>query len=115
MISQRKPRKMPHISDSNYHEGRTLSLSPPVCLSTCTLFPPNKHFVSLLSAFMGIHFCKAVWARALSLATGLVVRIQCSHCCGLTSVWELKSCFKQDWELNGNQLGTEILLQGPES
>ena len=45
---------------------------------------------------MGIHFCRAVQARALSLATGLVARIQHSHCRGLTLIsgWEPKSCFK---------------------
>ena len=30
---------MPHISDSNYHEDVTLSLSPPMRPSTCILFP----------------------------------------------------------------------------
>ena len=34
---------MPHISDSNYHKGATLSLSPPMCLSTRTLLPPDKY------------------------------------------------------------------------
>ena len=41
-------------------------------------------------------FCKALWTRALSLATGLVARIQLSHSRGLTSVsgWEPEPCFK---------------------
>lgn len=34
---------MSHISDSNYHEGTTLSLSLPECLSTHTVLSPNKH------------------------------------------------------------------------
>ena len=43
MIGQRKPRSNP-----DYHEGATLSLSPPVCLPTHSiLFPPNKYFTCL--------------------------------------------------------------------
>ena len=71
-----------------------------VGLSTQTLFPSNKHFTCFTSfhLFMEIHFYSQQ-ARALSLATdshGLVVRIQCSPCHGLTSIsgWEQKLCFK---------------------
>ena len=62
MISQGKPRskwltkenleEMAHKSDSDHHEAATLPLS--LHIFTCTelmyytLFPPNKHFVSLL-------------------------------------------------------------------
>ena len=94
---EENPEEMSHISDSNYHEGRTLPLSPPVCLSTCTLFPPNKHFTCFTTCRLcGNSFLQSRRARALSLVTGLVARIQCSHCCSLTSISgrELKSCFK---------------------
>ena len=90
--------ELPHKSDLSYHEGATLSLSPPVCLSTRNLFPPNKHFASLLSVFVGIHFCKAKGPGPCqwSLVTGLLARIQLSHCHGLmsSSGREPKSCFK---------------------
>ena len=47
---------MPHKSDSNHHEGTTLSEPTQVCIYTyCTLFPPNKHlfhyFLSLWEFF----------------------------------------------------------------
>lgn len=54
-----------------HHEDVILSLSLPLCLSTRNLFPLiNTPLVSLLSIFVGIHFCKAIRARALSLVTG---------------------------------------------
>ena len=94
--------EMPHISDSNYDEGLTLSLSPPMCLSTRTLSPPNEYFTCFITfhPFVGIHFYKADRPGVLSLATvpgGLVARIQHSHCRGLTST---------------SGQGTETLLQG---
>ena len=50
---------MPHISDLNCHKGATfwvhLCVYPYVLFS----FPPNKHFISLLSVFGRIHFCRA--------------------------------------------------------
>ena len=80
-----------------------LSLSPSMCLSTCALFLLiNTLLVSLLSIsiqkftfthLMGQGLVTGHW----SLVTGgLVVRIQHSHCHGLTSIsgWELKPCFK---------------------
>ena len=74
--------EMPHKSDSNYRKGATLSLSLPVWLSTCTLFPSNKHLtVSLLSFFVGIYFCKAIQARALSLATASLCVCVCVCVC----------------------------------
>ena len=42
---------MPHISDSNYHAGTTLS--PPMCLSTCTLF--------LLITLHLFHYFPSLW------------------------------------------------------
>ena len=56
----------------------------------------NTLLVSLLSVFVGILFLQSRTARALSLTTGLVARIRCSHCRDPTSITgrELKSCFK---------------------
>ena len=90
---------MPHVSDSNYHEGRTLSVSPPMCAYPHVLFflLVNTLLASLLSVSLWkFIFSKAVWARASSLGTGLVARIQCSLCHDLTSASgrEPKSCLK---------------------
>ena len=56
----------------------------------------NTLLVSLLSVFVGIIFLQSHRARALSLPTGLVARIQCFHHLDLTSISgrEPKSCFK---------------------
>ena len=90
-MAKGNPEEMPHISDSNYHEGVTLSLSLPVCLSTCTLFPPNKHFTFFTTfyLFVDIYFYKAAgpWPCHWPLVPGgLVARIQHSHRRGLTSI-----------------------------
>ena len=63
---------MPHKSDPNYHEGATLSLSPPVCAYSHVLFffLINTLLVSLLSLSCGNTFLQSRWARALSLPTG---------------------------------------------
>ena len=55
----------------------------------------NTVLVSLLSVFVGIRFLQSKRARALSLTTGVMVRI-CSHCHNMTSVsgLELKPCFR---------------------
>ena len=78
--------EMPHKSGSNPHKGVTQSLSLPLCLSTnnCSLFILiSTLFVSVLSVFVGILFCKADgWVRAVSLTTGLVAR--CPHNLNLT-------------------------------
>ena len=68
-----------------------LSLIPSVCLSTSILF--LKTYVSLLTISMWNSFLHSWQARTLSLATGLMVWIQCPHCWGLTSIsgQELKS------------------------
>ena len=54
---------MPHISDLNYHEGATLSLSLPVCVYSHVLyfFPPNKYFTccTTFRPFVAIYFYKA--------------------------------------------------------
>ena len=66
----------------------------PVCLSTPTLSPANKHF----SYFTTFCLCRNAFlqswrAQALSLTTGLVVRIWCSHCYHPASIsgWETKA------------------------
>ena len=54
----------------------------------CTLFLQiNTLLASLLSRLVGILFCKAEGPRPLSLTTGLVARIWCSHLCDLTSIF----------------------------
>ena len=60
-LAKGKPEEMPHKSDSNYNEGATLPLSPPICLSTRTLFPPNKHYTcfTALCLSVEIHFYPA--------------------------------------------------------
>ena len=88
---------MSRKSDSGRHEGAALSLRPPVCLSTSKLFPPNKHWTCFITfRLCGNSFLQSRRARALSLATGPVARIQHPHCRSPTSVSGrgLKSCFK---------------------
>ena len=81
---------MPHISDLNYHEGLTPSLSLPVCLFTYTLFPSNKHLICFTTfhLFVEIYFRKAdrLGPCHWPLVPGdLKAGIQGSHCHGLTS------------------------------
>ena len=73
-LAKWNPEEMPHKSNSNHYEDATqwLSLSPLMCLSTCTILSLNTLLVSVLPVFMGILFCKA---RTLTLPTGLVARI----------------------------------------
>ena len=77
-----------HKSNSNYHEGATLS--EPTCVSIHYMYLffllINPLLVLLLSIFVGILFLQSQQARALPLTTGLVARIWCSHCHDLTSV-----------------------------
>ena len=93
---QRKPGKMPHICDSNYHEGMTSSLRLPVC-PHLPFFPPNKNF-SCSTTFLTLWEFISAKSRGqgLSLTSGLVASNQHSDCHGPTSVfsWKLKSCFK---------------------
>ena len=92
--------EMLYQSDSNYHEGTTLSLGPPRCLTTHTVLFSlliNTLLVLLLSLSVGILFCKTEGTGwALSLTSGLVSMIWCSHCHDLTptSGREPKPCFK---------------------
>ena len=86
-------------SNSNCNEGMTqwLSLSwicPSVYPHTLYFFPLNKYFTCVLpSVFVGILFCKAKEPGPLTLTTGLVSGIWCSHCRGPISVsgWEPNS------------------------
>ena len=80
-------------------DSLSLSLSLPMCLPTCTVyFLPliNSSLPSLLSNFVEILFCKGEGAGPLSLTTGLVARIWCSHHRDPASIptWEPKPCFK---------------------
>ena len=62
MTDQRMPgRNAPYKSDSNYHEGTTLSLSPPMYLHVPYFFPPNKHLTCFTAfcIYVGIHFYTA--------------------------------------------------------
>ena len=85
MISQRKPRRKLHKSNSDCHEGaaQRLSLRPLVSVHTsyCTLFflLINTSVASLLSVFVEILFRKAKGPGPLSLTIGLVATICCLH------------------------------------
>ena len=76
--------EMPHIRHLNYNKGVTLALSLPRCVST--LLPPSKYLTYFTTfCLCGNSFLQSQRTRALSLATGLVARIQTSHCHGPTS------------------------------
>lgn len=65
------------------------SLSLPVCLSTHTLLPPNKHLFHYFPSLRGNSSLHSWWVMVLSVAVDpgvLVVRMQCSPCLGLTSI-----------------------------
>ena len=70
-----------------------LSLSPPLCLCTCTLFPPNKHLTCFTTfcLYVEIHFYAVDGPGPCQWS-----RIQSSHCHGLTSIcgWKPQPCFK---------------------
>ena len=77
----------------------TLLLSLPLYVSTHTILfflIINTWLVSVLSIFVGIHFCKAKGPRPLSLTAGLVPRIWCFHCHYTASIssWKPKPCSK---------------------
>ena len=77
----------------------TVPLSLPMCLTTHTILfflLINTLVVSLLSVFVVILSPQSQRARALSLTTGLVARIWCSHRRGLNSISgrEPKPCFR---------------------
>ena len=92
MIGQRKPgRNAPYKWFKLPTRARLSLWVHPCCLSTWTLFPPNKHFTcfTMFCLYVEIHFYTAdvTGPRHWPLVPGgLVARIQCSHCCALTSV-----------------------------
>ena len=56
---KKKSEEMPHKSDSNYHKGSTLSLSPPKSIYRyCTRFPP-KHFLFYYFCLCGNSFLQS--------------------------------------------------------
>ena len=58
-----------------------LSLSPAISLHMyCTICPLNKFLFYYFPSLWEFFFLQSLRVRALSLTTGLVVRIQCSHC-----------------------------------
>ena len=84
MIGQRKPeRNAPYkwFKLPCGHNSGTLPLSLPKCLSICTVlfFLINTSLASLFYVFVQILFCKVEGPGPLSLTTGLVARIWCSH------------------------------------
>ena len=90
---------MLHKSDSNYQEGVTFSEPTHMSNPQTVLFSllTNTYF-STFRFYVETHFYTTD-GPGPSLATvpgGLVVRIQCFHCCGPTSIsdQEQKSCFK---------------------
>ena len=72
---------MPHKSYLNCYKRATLSEAGPVSIHAyCTLFPPSKHFACFTTFHLcGNSFLQSWRARALSLTTGPVAKIQCSH------------------------------------
>ena len=90
-----------HKSSSNRHEGVTQQLSLPesACVYTHVLyyFPLNKCFPCFTTFHLcGNSFYKAEGPESLSLTTGLVARIWCSHHHHLASIsgWKPKCCSK---------------------
>ena len=97
-LAKGNPEEMPHISKSNYHGSMTLWAHPCVYPHVLFFFFPKWTlcWFHYLLCLCGNSFLQNQRARALSLATGLVARIQHSHYHGLTAVsgWKLKPCFK---------------------
>ena len=90
----------------------TLSLWACPCVYPHILysFPPNKHFVGFSTfCLCGNSFWQNQRVRVLSLTTGLVARMWCSHHLDLSSVsgWELKPSFKS--------LQAEVIQDHPRS
>ena len=99
-LSDENRKKCPIIQTATRAWLRDTLKSPPrVSLHMYfALFPSNKYFTCfILSIFVGILFPRSRRARDLSLTTGLMARIRCSHHCDPTSTsgQELKACFKQ--------------------
>lgn len=80
-------KEMPHVSESNYHEGAALSQSLPVCVYSHELFfSPKKHFMCFTTfyPFVKIHFLQSHTGQGP--VPGLVDRIQRFHRHSLISV-----------------------------
>lgn len=86
------------ISDSNHQECVTPSETAHAAIHMyCTLFLSNKHFVCFTTFHhYGTYFTQSWRARGLTLSTGLMAMIWCSHCNDLasTSSWKPMLCFK---------------------
>ena len=86
-MAGRNVEEMPHVSESNYHEGVALSQSLPVCVySHELLFSPKKHFTCFTTfyLFVKIHFLQSHTGQGP--VPDLVDRIQRFHCLCLISV-----------------------------
>ena len=92
-LVKRNPEESPHESDSNDRACGTLS--EPVCVSIhgyFTLFPPNKHFASLLFVFVGILFRIA---KEPSLLMALILHASCHYPTSVSGNRSpASSCFK---------------------
>ena len=80
-LAKGNPEEIPHISNKLLWGYDSMAHSVSACLSIhmyCTFFF-LRNTCSLLSFFVRILFMKSQRARVLSLATGLVARIWCSH------------------------------------
>ena len=88
-LARGNPEETPYVSDSNFQEGKTLSLSPSLCVCSHVLFPPDKHLFCFCLSPCGIHFYKADGPGPChwpSVPGGLVTRIQLCHYSELTSI-----------------------------
>ena len=100
-IGQRKPgRKAPETWFKSHHKGATVCLWAHACVYPPVLY--SFFFPLLINTYLTIfHLCRnsflqSLRPRALSLTTGLAVRIQCSRSLGLASICggETKPHFK---------------------
>ena len=102
-LAKGNPEEMLHMSDSPYHEGVAPSLSPPVCLSTRTPFPLNKHLTRSTTShlYVDIHSYPADGPGRHRWLLSLVV--QWPGCSTLTFVAGLQSLARE----------SQTLLQDP--
>lgn len=88
----------------------SLSLSSPMCLSTCTFFPPKKHFPCFTTFCL---YVEILFYRALLLVNfpdDLVARIQHSPLSLLNTKlqYQPKSCLKQQAKATQNQFYKQL-------
>ena len=97
MIGQRKPGRNAPCKQFKPPRGHK-SQSLPVCLSTHTLFPSNKHFTcfNTFPIFVGTLFCKARRPGPCHWPLVQQPGFSTLNFCSPTSVsgWEQKLCFK---------------------